>query len=240
MAAADEIADDVSWDLEEQLVVDVDERATDRAIEILEDADPDQRVTVQRVLEYARGERPARAVKPNDWARTLEHVDGRLAFVSWGSSGITEVGLKDDPDQRRQFDVWMFSALREGKQRDDATSAGVADILRDAKPAIVPVWKTHLRPEIVTDGGQCVDDTDREPAFEVSYGCENCGAEWSDQYPSRTVIRDSDQVGAYNKDCDHLGTTACDCCHGIRCPVCELIADVVVADRNPIGGDRDE
>lgn len=82
--------------------------------------------------------------------------------------------------------------------------------------------------------------TDNEPAFEVIYECGNCGADWADQYQSRTVIRDSDQVGVYNKDCDHLGTTACDCCNVIRCPVCDLVANVAVADRSPLQGDRDD
>jgi len=81
--------------------------------------------------------------------------------------------------------------------------------------------------------------TDHELAFEVTYGCDNCGAEWDEQYPSRTVIRDGDQVQAFAKDCETLGTTACDCCNGIRCPVCELVNHVSVADRTPIEGDRD-
>ncbi|WP_220132688.1 DNA cytosine methyltransferase [Halorhabdus salina] len=160
MAAADAIADDLPWSVDEWLVIEPGERATDHAIDILEDAGPSERVTVQRVLEFARGERPARAVKPTDWARVLEHTDGRLALVTWSSGGVSEVGLKDDPDQRRAFDVWMFSALREGEQRDDATSAGVSDLLRGSKPAIVPVWDSHLRPEMVADGGQPHDKDD--------------------------------------------------------------------------------
>ena len=71
-------------------------------------------------------------------------------------------------------------------------------------------------------------------AFEIIYGCDNCGAEWTEQYEARTVIRDSDQTAAYRKDCDHLGTSSCDCCSVITCPVCELVAGVSVVDRSPI------
>lgn len=83
-------------------------------------------------------------------------------------------------------------------------------------------------------------DTEYEPAFEISFECENCGDEWDDQFPPRTVIREDGQVQTHNKDCDHLGTMSCDCCNVIRCPVCELVADVAVADRNPIQGDRND
>ncbi|MFW6435896.1 MAG: hypothetical protein ACOCY1_05890 [Halovenus sp.] len=169
MAATDFTADDLPWDLNKWLVVDPGERATDHAIEILDDAGPAERVTLKRVLEYASGERHARAVKPNDWARVLEHADGRLALVSWSSWGVTEIGLKEDPDQRRQFDVWMFSALRDDEQRDDATSAGVSDLLRGSSPSIVPVWESHLRPEIVPDGGQSADGAERT--------CDHCGGD---------------------------------------------------------------
>jgi len=87
---------------------------------------------------------------------------------------------------------------------------------------------------------QSVNDTMQDPAFEVSFECDNCVAEWDDQYPSRTVVRDSDQPASYNKDCEQLGTTGCDCCNGIRCPICQLIADVSVTDRNPIEGEYDD
>ena len=159
--AASSIEDDLPWSLDEWLVIDVDEQATDHAIEILEESGPDRRVSVKRVLEYARGERPARAIKSNDWTRVLEHTDGRLALVSWSSGGVTEIGLKDDPDQRRAYDVWMFSALREREMTDDASSAGVSDLLRGSSPAIVPVWESHLRPDIVADGGQSTGGTER-------------------------------------------------------------------------------
>ena len=78
---------------------------------------------------------------------------------------------------------------------------------------------------------------DEQVAFEVTYRCENCGAKWSDQYPSRTKIHNGEQVKTYNKDCDHLGTTGCDCCHGIRCPVCDLVNDITISDRGPVGGE---
>jgi hypothetical protein len=86
---------------------------------------------------------------------------------------------------------------------------------------------------------QSSSGTERNPAFEVSYKCENCGAEWDHRYPSRTIIYEDGQIQVHNKDCDNLGTNQCDCCHVIRCPVCELLENVSVADRNPIQGDRD-
>jgi len=78
-----------------------------------------------------------------------------------------------------------------------------------------------------------------ENAFEIVYECENCGAEWSEEYPARTVIRTGDQVASYSKDCNELGTSHCDCCNAVRCPVCELLNHVAVAERSPLGGDAD-
>lgn len=161
------IADDVSWPIDEQLVVDADQRATEHAVSILEGARPDDRVSVRRVLEYARGDRPAHAVKDADWLRAIEHSDGRLAVVTWSSAGITEIGLKTDAeDHRRPFEVWLYSGIRERMgeepiETDDATGRGATQILEGARPTIVPVWETHLRPEIGADGRSVDTDTDR-------------------------------------------------------------------------------
>jgi len=92
----------------------------------------------------------------------------------------------------------------------------------------------------VTESTEPAGDSVRSPAFEVSYECGNCGAGWENQYPSRTIIHEDGQIQVHNKDCDNLGTNACDCCHVIRCPICELLENVTVADRTPIQGDQDD
>lgn len=80
-----------------------------------------------------------------------------------------------------------------------------------------------------------------ETAFTVTYTCENCGNEWDEQYPARTVVRDSDRVHAFEKDCNTLGTKGCDCCQTIQCPTCELTQSVTVDDRAPVeGGESDD
>lgn len=72
------------------------------------------------------------------------------------------------------------------------------------------------------------------PAFEVTFGCENCGDEWGQEFPARTVIREDNNTQAFAKDCETLGTVQCECCRTIRCPTCELVESVTVNDRTPI------
>lgn len=86
-------------------------------------------------------------------------------------------------------------------------------------------------------------DTDRSPAFSTAYECRNCGNEWDESHPSKTVVEKSTGIGGVavkNKDCDELITADCGCCWIVTCPVCELRDDVKVSDRNPIedGGSR--
>jgi len=90
---------------------------------------------------------------------------------------------------------------------------------------------------VMADGGQPVAETQPEPTFEVTYGCGNCGADWSEQYPPLTVVDDSDRATAYSKQCEQMGTHQCDCCNVIECPVCDLMEDVYVDDRQPIEED---
>ncbi|WP_136688647.1 DNA adenine methylase [Halorhabdus amylolytica] len=184
------IADDISWNLEEQLVVDIDERATDRAIEILEESGPDERVSVRRVLEYAREDRPARAVRTGDWSRILEHSDGRLAIVSWTSAAITEIGLQTDDEGRRPFEIWTYSGLRERTGGYDpitiegASKRSVRDLLQGTSPALVPVWESHLRPKTIADGGTSLDGFDQKGAFPYP-GSKGQLASWIiDHFPS--------------------------------------------------------
>lgn len=73
-------------------------------------------------------------------------------------------------------------------------------------------------------------------AFEVTFRCVNCGDKWTDEFPSRTVVDDEThgRTVAYDKDCNQMGTNACDCCNVVRCPTCELIDPVTVAGRSPV------
>lgn len=102
-------------------------------------------------------------------------------------------------------------------------------------------WLARSEKAVVPDGGTVESGKERsEAAFEVAYECENCGAEWEDTYPSRTLIHEGTQTETHNKDCDSLGTVGCDCCSVISCPVCELVENVTVDDQSPIQGDRDD
>lgn len=79
--------------------------------------------------------------------------------------------------------------------------------------------------------------SDREDAFEVTYGCHNCGSEWSNTHPPKTTVGDSDIIGnvmVSDQTCNSLGPTGCDCCGVVTCPVCEMADEVYVEDRNPL------
>jgi hypothetical protein len=74
-----------------------------------------------------------------------------------------------------------------------------------------------------------------EPVFEVTYGCGNCGNEWSEELPPRVDVRDSssvEDVRVYARDCEELGMNNCECCYRVACSVCELSDDVYVESRD--------
>lgn len=83
-----------------------------------------------------------------------------------------------------------------------------------------------------------------DPVFEVTYGCKNCGNEWSEEHPPRVNVRDSTSgknTRVTDADCNTLGVYGCDCCYYVECSVCELRDDVYVEDRTPItDGDSDD
>lgn len=73
-----------------------------------------------------------------------------------------------------------------------------------------------------------------EPAFCVTFGCENCENEWDTEFPARTkVFRANDvDVRTANQDCEKLGM--CECCGLVQCPVCKLYSDVTIEGRTPV------
>lgn len=72
--------------------------------------------------------------------------------------------------------------------------------------------------------------------FEVTFGCRNCGASFSDTYPPETTVdRDrQSMVTARNGNCDSMSLRECDCCSLVSCPVCEKLRDVRIDDRQPL------
>lgn len=76
-------------------------------------------------------------------------------------------------------------------------------------------------------------DASYPAAFEVAYGCRNCGDEWSHEYPSNTFVDDAaSQKGVTVHDTDEFGKTTY-----VPCPTCELTRAVSVDDRSPLGDD---
>lgn len=76
-----------------------------------------------------------------------------------------------------------------------------------------------------------------DAAFEATFGCHNCGDEWSEELPKRTVVRDAStrkDVVVRNKDCDDWVGHCDGCCYYVRCPTCELLDDVYVVERTPV------
>jgi len=79
--------------------------------------------------------------------------------------------------------------------------------------------------------------TNTEPVFTVTFGCHNCGNEWSSDFPPKTAVSDggiAKRTQVSNDDCDTLGVHNCTCCDIVVCPVCDRDDDVYVDDRNPI------
>lgn len=75
-------------------------------------------------------------------------------------------------------------------------------------------------------------------AFAVTYGCRNCGNEWTDEFPERTIVTEQlDRVHVTDKDCDEFGS--CGCCNSVTCPCCGLKKRVYVTDREPIEEDHE-
>lgn len=108
MATAEEIQDSIKWDLD-RLPVGVDEKASERALGLLDELGSDS-VIVGRVAAYARQDVDHRAVTTDDFLRALQQADGRLALVTWSSGGITSIGF--DADSQR-FEEGGYSAVRD-------------------------------------------------------------------------------------------------------------------------------
>lgn len=82
--------------------------------------------------------------------------------------------------------------------------------------------------------GTSSSGSDRSDCFVTTYSCGNCGNEWDESHPSRTVVEKSKAVGSVvvrSKDCDHMFNSGCDCCYPVFCPVCDICEEVLVADR---------
>lgn len=75
--------------------------------------------------------------------------------------------------------------------------------------------------------------------FEVDFGCGNCGATWTDDFPKRTNIGvlAYGVVVAFSIDCSDFGHRNCDCHGEISCVVCDLKKHVKIKERRPINGD---
>lgn len=71
-------------------------------------------------------------------------------------------------------------------------------------------------------------------AFEVTFDCRNCGAQFERRYTDRTrvTISSTDRATVRNVDCEEFGV--CDCCWRIECPVCGLEKYLTIDDRQPI------
>lgn len=73
--------------------------------------------------------------------------------------------------------------------------------------------------------------------FAVTLTCGNCGKEWEQTHPPRTVVKwDKYQSSVVyrDEDCTEMGYDECECCGHVRCPVCDLLKPVEVSDRVPL------
>jgi len=145
MATTEDIVDDLPFGAE-RLPLPVGQPASKAAIAVLEDAKPDQRVTVRRVLQVCRGDAPAHTASAQDWVRALDHADGDLVATTWSSTGVTHVGL--DPDGGRQpYDVGGFTALPDdGMEFLDAASAAAAKDILTGEPQAIARDESDLLP----------------------------------------------------------------------------------------------
>jgi hypothetical protein len=86
-------------------------------------------------------------------------------------------------------------------------------------------------------GDQSRGGIEREPVFAVTFDCQNCGNEWDEKFPPLTTVVSDGKAGlaqVHNDECETLGTTGCDCCNTIVCPVCRRRSDVTLAGRRPL------
>jgi len=73
--------------------------------------------------------------------------------------------------------------------------------------------------------------------FKTTFGCGNCGSEWTEKHEPRTMVKRSKaQAGVVvaDKDCDAMFGSCDDCCYVVSCPTCELRDNVEVEDRAPV------
>ena len=72
-------------------------------------------------------------------------------------------------------------------------------------------------------------------AFEVTFGCGNCGREWSETFGAGDRIKSEYDASPYLEShaCTH--TFTCTACRRINCRQCGSEKDVRVKSRKPIG-----
>lgn len=76
-----------------------------------------------------------------------------------------------------------------------------------------------------------------EAVFRITFGCGNCGDEWTREYAERTKVVEAEtgRVMGKSVDCDGGLGDHCDCCDGtLRCETCGLVEFVTIEDREPI------
>ncbi|QLH82436.1 hypothetical protein [Halosimplex pelagicum] len=143
----DRVQEDIDWDLD-RLPLPIGERASEAAIAVLEDAKPDERPTVRRVLAEVNGEAPPRTADANDYLRAAKHADGELAVVTWTNIGATAIRWDSDADR---YVVAGYSELDKKQGKDPtfvehSSRRQVTDILGNA-PMVATPAETDLLPE---------------------------------------------------------------------------------------------
>lgn len=152
MATRQEVQDAVKFDLD-RLPVGFDAKVSEDALAILNEHEANS-VCVERVADYARQELVREAVKTNDFIRTLERTDGRLALVTWSSGGIASIGYR--PSEQR-FEVGSYSSVRDIMGDDPESHARkltseVREELHGRRPDVVCRDEADLL-EPLNDGG---------------------------------------------------------------------------------------
>jgi len=140
------IQEDIDWDLD-RLPLPIGERASEAAIDVLEDSKPDQRATVRRVLAEVSGDAAPHTADSNDYLRAAKHADGDLAVVTWTNIGAT--AIRWDPDADR-YQVAGYSELDNKLGNDPTfvetgTRRSVKDIL-GRSPMVATPEETDLLP----------------------------------------------------------------------------------------------